>query len=227
MVTGMNIIDLRLKPGTLALYDLPDILYPMPLEAMSGHGELPFALMLAQLQQRAKDGACDWRSLEQALDRLAQLVAPQDPRPVLAAAGEEWWIEVGPVDLTGPIVTIQRGHKLIAAMSAIEGGRLRVATYRPLDAKSAEYIIVLSRRPHPEYGVNMRENNWEYALDCSAGAGNFYAFERGEAHLSYWENGLGFVSDGTKDLNWLVMRDLPCRPPALTLAELGVHYGYS
>lgn len=223
----MNIIDLRLKPGTLALYDLPDILYPMPLEAMSGDGELPFALMLDQLQQRASEGASDWRTIEPALHRLAQLVAPQDTRPVLAAAGEEWWIEVGPVDLAGPIVTIQRGNELIAAFSAIQDGKLRVATYRPLDAKSAEYIIGLSRRPHPEYGVNMRENNWEYALDCTAGAGNFYAFERGEAHLSYWENGLGFVSGGTKDLNWLIMRDLPCRAPALVVTELGVHYSCS
>lgn len=223
----MSIIDLHLKPATLVHYNLPDMLYPIPLEALSGHGELPFALILAQLQQRAKEGANDWQSLEPALDRLAQLVAPQDPRHVLAAAGEEWWIEVGPVDLAGPIVTIQRGIKLIAAMSAIEGGRLRVATYRPLDAKSAEYIIGLSRRPHPEYGVNMRENNWEYALDCSVGAGNFYAFERGEAHLSYWENGLGFVFDGTKDLNWLIMRDLSCRAPALVVTELGVHYSYS
>src|SRR5207302_304654 len=46
----------------------------------------------------------------------------------------------------------------------------------------------LSLLPHPEHGVCMRENNWEYARDCSAGMANFYAFERGEAHLAWWEN---------------------------------------
>ena len=30
----------------------------------------------------------------------------------------------------------------------------------------------------------MRENNWEYALDCSAGNGNYYAADRGEAYLA-------------------------------------------
>lgn len=57
--------------------------------------------------------------------------------------------------------------------------------------------------------------------------GNFYAFERGEAYLSYWENGLGLVSDGTQDAHWLAMKDLPSRPPELVVTELGVYYSYS
>jgi hypothetical protein len=135
----MSVIDLRLKPATLAHYNLPDIPYPISLAAfdmaLSGDGELPFASMLNQLQMRSKDGAADWQSLEPAKDRLAELLAPNDPRPLLSASGEEWWVEVGPVKLDGPIVTVQRGDKLIAAMSNTDGGRLRVAAYRPLDAK--------------------------------------------------------------------------------------------
>ena len=181
----MSVIDLRLKPATLAHYDLPDILYPISLAAfnmaLSDDSELPFASMLHQLQMRSKDGAADWQILEPAMDRLAQVLAPNDPRPVLSASGEEWLVEVGPVKLDGPIVTIQRGDKLIAAISKTDGGRLRVAAYRPLDAKSATYITGMAARPHPEHGVCMRENNWEYALDCSAGNGNFYAYMRGEA----------------------------------------------
>ena len=224
-------MDIRLKPATLAQYDLPDILYPVSLAdfnaALSADGNLPFAPILYQLQVRSRAGDADWQSLEPAMDRLAELLAPNDPRPVLSASGEEWWVEVGPVSLDGPIVTIQRGDKLIAAMSKTDGGRLRVVAYRPLDAKSASYITGLAARPHPEHGVCMRENNWEYALDCSAGNGNFYAYMRGEAYLSYWANGIGLASDGTQDVHWWAMRDLPSRSPPLVVTELGVYYSYS
>ena len=92
--------------------------------------------------------------------RLAELIAPADDRTLVTAAGPEWWIEIGPVDLTGPIVTIQRGDVLIAAMAAREDGRLRLAAYRPLDATSAQLIINLAVRPHPDDGtVCMRANN--------------------------------------------------------------------
>ncbi len=54
------------------------------------------------------------------------------------------------------------------------------ACYRRLDAKSANYLIGLGLNPY-EGRVCMRENNWEYAKDASAGMGNWYADERGEA----------------------------------------------
>jgi len=60
--------------------------------------------------------------------------------------------------------------------------------------------------PHPEGGVCHRENNCEYALDAYVGDGNFYAFEAGQAHLSYWANGIGIDSDGTEDPEWLCRR---------------------
>ena len=224
-------MDIRLKPATLAQYDLPDILYPVSLAdfgaALSADGNLPFAPILYQLQVRSRAGDADWQNLEPAMERLAQILAPDDPRPVLSATAQEWWLEVGPVDLDGPIVTIQRGDKVIAAISATDGGRLRVATYRPLDAKSAKYLTELSLKPHPEHGVCMRENNWEYTLDCSAGNGNFYAFMRGEAYLSYWEQGLGKVSDGTVQPQWTAMKSLLSRPPSIVLAELGTYYTHT
>ena len=221
-------LELRLKPEILARYSLPDILYPMSLEpfdaALGSNAELDFGLMLYQLQVRSRDGGADWQLLEPAMDQLAQLVAPQDPRTVLSATGDNWWLEVGPVDLDGPIVTVQRGDLLIAAMAATEEGRLRVASYRPLDGKSANYLLSLGLKPYLEHGVCMRANNWEYALDCSAGSGNFYAAERGEAYLSYWQNGIGNIADGSQDLHWLAMKDLTSWPASLTVAELGIQY---
>ena len=224
----MSILELRLKPATLVQYNLPDILYPMSLvsfdAALGGDAGLDFGQMLYQLQKCSRQGGADWQYLEPAMGRLAQLVAPEDPRPVLSATGENWWLEVGPVDLDGPIVTVQRGDLLIAAMSATEEGRLRVASYRPLDGKSANYLLSLGLKPYFEHGVCMRANNWEYALDCSAGSGNFYAAERGEAYLSYWQNGIGNIADGSQDLHWLAMKDLTSWPASLTVAELGIQY---
>ena len=224
-------MDIRLKPATLAQYDLPDILYPVSLAnfgaALSADGNLPFAPILYQLQVRSRAGDADWQNLEPAMERLAQILAPDDPRPVLSATAQEWWLEVGPVDLDGPIVTIQRGDKLIAALTPTEDGRLRVAAYRPLDAKSTKYLIELAVKPDPVHGVCMRENNWEYALVCSAGAGNFYAFTRGEPYLSYWEQGLGQVSDGTVQLQWTAMKSLLSRSPAIVVAELEIYYSHS
>ena len=160
------------------------------------------------------------------MDRLAQLVSPDDPRPILSATVDNWWLEVGPVDLDGPIVSIQRGDKLIAAMAATEVGRLRVATYRPLDGKSAQYLLSVGLKPHPEHGVCMRANNWEFALDCSAGMGNYYAAESGEAYLSIWKNGLGMRGDKVPDPHWSALRHLDRRPSSVTVAELGVHYSF-
>lgn len=226
----MRILNLRLKPETLAWYDLPDILYPVSADSFDmalGHGgHLPIASMLYNLQNRSCSGDADWLRLEAAMDRLAQLVGPNDPRPILSAAGENWRLEVGPIDLTGPIVTVQRGDNLIAAVSAIDGGLLRVASYRPLDAKSAKYLIGLGQKPILDHGVCMRENNWEYALDSAASTGNYYAASRGEAYLSYWQNGIGNFADGSQDHHWLAMQRIRCRKAVITVAEIGVHFSF-
>jgi ADP-ribosylglycohydrolase len=223
-----NFAELHLKPQTLTRYDLPDIPYPIPVDRLqsvsSENNELPLAVMLHALQQRSQDGKANWQLQEPAMDRLAHLLTPEDNREAISAAGDHWWLEIGPVDLESKLVTVQRGDTLIAAIVAREDGRLRVAVYRPLDAKSAEYLIGLGQVPHPEQGVCMRENNWEYALDCSAGMGNHYAYDRGEAYLSYWEKGLGISSDNSEVPEWRKQKDMNCRQAALVVTELIVHY---
>jgi len=223
--------ELHLKPETLKRYGLPDIPYPVPVadlqSALLDGGDLPLAVMLHGLQQRSRDGKAQWQRTEHAMDRIAELLAPDDTREIISAAGDHWWLEVGPVDLGAKLVTIQRGDAMIAAITARDDGRLRAAVFRPLDAKSAEYLIGLGQVPHPEHGVCMRENNWEYALDCSAGNGNHYAAERGEAYLSFWEKGLGISWDGTEAPEWRRQLDLVARPAARVITELGIHYTLS
>lgn len=227
----LNYAELHLKPSTLELYGLPDIPYPIPVDDLESvllnDQELPLAVILHGLQQRSRDGEAQWQQIEPAVDRLAGLLAPDDARQVITAAGDTWWLEVGAVDLGAKLVTIQRGGALIAAITPREDGRLRVAVFRPLDGKSAEYLIGLGQVPHPEHGVCMRENNWEYALDNSAGIGNHYASERGEAYLSYWEKGLGVSWDGTDVPEWRKQKDLVARSAAHVVTELGIYFTLS
>src|SRR5690606_10916305 len=175
----MNSADIHLEASVLARYGLPDIAYPIPVaelrNAVAGGGGLPLAVMLHGLQVRARAGNADWRAIEPAMDRLAELLAPDDSRAVVSAAGDRWWLELGPVDLGSGLVTIQRGSDLIAAIAARDDGRLRAAVFRPLDVKSAGYLMALAQVPHAVHGVCLRENNWEYALDCSAANANVYA----------------------------------------------------
>jgi hypothetical protein len=221
------IAELHLKANVLARYGLPDIAYPVAAEdlhsAISKEGELPLELLLFELQQRSRAGDAPWQLLEPAMDRLAELLAPDDPRDVMSAAGDTWWLEVGPVDLTEKLVTVQRGDTLIAAIRPREDGRLRIAAYWPLDAKSTHYVIGLDLRPYPVHGVSIRKNNWEYALDRSAGMSNVHRNQRDEACLSNQQHGVGFARDGTAITRWYEKRALRPRPISHVIAELGVH----
>lgn len=226
-----NSADIHIKPEVLAQYGLPEIAYPIAVadlkSALGAGGELPLAVMLHGLQVKARDGGAEWKHYEPAMVRLAELLAPDDERDVISTAGDHWWIEVGPVELSGKLVTVQRGEDLVAAIVPKDDGRLRIAVFRPLDAKSAMYLTGLGQVPHPEHGVSMRENNWEYALDCAAGNGNYYASERGEAYLSYWTKGLGINWDGTEVHDWRKQLNLVARPAAQVVVDLGVYHSMS
>lgn len=202
-------------------------------EIVTGEDELPWSVLLGGLQiaseqqgseqPAGEQPATAWQRLEPAMAQLVELILPEKSLETVTAAGDNWWLEIGPVDLRGRIVTIQRADCLIAAIAPRPDGRLRVATYRPLDGKSAGYLTGLSQNPHPDGGVCFRENNWEYALDCSAGTGNFYAAIDGEAHLSYWESGLGIQRDGTELPEWRAQIQLPTRPGNHVATELGTY----
>lgn len=226
-----DFVELMLKPEALERYGLPAMAYPVPKQALFdaiGTGsDLPLPQMLFGLQQKSARDCPDWQSLELAMARLAELVAPDDGRDVISAASEEWWLEIGPVALNGPVIAIQRNDELLAALARRDDGRLRAACYRPLDAKSIGTLMALSQIPHPVHGVCMRENNWDYALDAAAGTGPYYAFERGEAYLTYWSNGLGDRSDRQLHEVWAAKRGSLPRQAAHVALEIGVSYSFS
>jgi hypothetical protein len=204
---------------------LPDIAYLLPSGAVqpAEDAELPIAEMLFGLQQVIEDGGADWKACEAAMNQLAHLLTRGDREEVVISAAENWWLEIGPVDLDGSLVTIQRDDTLIVAITPTQDGRLRVTSFHPICAKSARYLTGLGCTPHPQHKVNMRENNWEYALDSSASMGNQYASMRGEAYLSFWEKGIGVGHDESVIPEWRAMKELIARPPRLLQAELWVH----
>jgi len=155
------------------------------------------------------------------MDRLADLLAPTGDHKVLEVGTDAWWLELGPVDLDGDIVTVQRRDDLVAAMARRHDGRLRAAVYRPLDARSADYLTGLAIRPHADGTCAMRDNNWEYALDAAAaGMRQLYAYDEGVAYLSYWSKGIGIYHDGTVSEVCRQQRALRPRRPAAVAAEL-------
>lgn len=221
-----NSTDLHLPAVVLARYGLPDIAYPAPTEVRNTIAEgddLPVPALLYALQQRTGAAGKDWQQFEAALDRLAALLNADDGPEIVAVPGSHWWLELGPVDLNDKVITIQRDDTLIAAIAPRSDGRLRVSTFRPLDGKSLAFLTGLARHPHPDGTVCLRENNWEYALDCSASIGNQYGAEQGEAYLSFWEQGIGILWNGTEHPVYRPYRDLPGRSPGLAAAELRVH----
>ena len=221
--------ELHLKAALRERYALPDIGYPVPIarlmELLTDDHDLDLAELLFWLQQQSGAAARDFRRYEPAMARLAALIAPEDDhRDQLTVMGDEWWLELGPVDLDSEIVTIQRDDELVAAIATRDDGRLRAATFRPLDASSAASLIALAQNPHPEGGVCMRDNNWEYAKDASAAMGQVYAAEAGTSYLSFWQFGLGILHDRTESPVFRPCRTLTPRRPAEVATELGIHY---
>ncbi len=122
--------------------------------------------------------------------------------------------------MNGALVTIQKNDHLVAAIARRSDGRLRVSVFELLDEKAATILTALSLNPHPVHGVAMRKNNWDYAMDSSAGIGQAYAAERGESYTSFWEKGIGVFLDGSVSELYRPYKDLVARPPREVAAEL-------
>ena len=141
-------IELHPQADALGVLGLPAIPYPVALPvfqaAVANDGELPLADMLHGLQLRAAHGA-DWQRLEAAMERLSELIAGDDARPLITARGEDWWIEIGPVDAAAECISMRRGDSLLALLANRGDGRLRLAAFRPLDGSAIATLLALSR----------------------------------------------------------------------------------
>jgi hypothetical protein len=222
-----SMIELHPTPDALDGLGLPAIPYPVALPAfqaaVANDGELPLADMLHGLQLRAAAPGADWQRMEPAMARLAELLASDDPRECITAAGGDWWIEVGPVDLeAGGIVTLQRGQTLLAAIAPREDGRLRVAAYRPLDGRALEIMQALAKMPEPAPDATDRPTCWQRARAASTrGLGHDPGQQDDLTGLSWWSAGLGIGHDGGELPDWRAQAALVPRRPACVVAEIG------
>jgi hypothetical protein len=221
-------IKIRWKPETLIKLGLLDMEYPVKMsefERFVDGEEIQLDLILYWLMGYSAVSPKEWLDCEPAILRLSELIAPPEKSPDnISIAGDNWKFVVGPVDLTQEIVTIQRGDYLLASIQNAGNGQLLVSVYRPLDSKSVAYLTELTLNPAPDGTVCMRPNNWEYALDCSAGTGNMYAADSGASYLSYWEYGLGVCMDGSKLEVWHFQRDMEPIAPKYVAMLVGICY---
>lgn len=138
-----QMIELHPRPDTLDGLGLPAIPYPVALQtfqaAVANDGELPLADMLHGLQLRAAATDAKWLPLVPAMTRLAELLATE--ADAATAEGKGWWLEIGPVNLRRPLVALRRGDVLLATLADRGDGRLRVATWQPLDARAADMLM--------------------------------------------------------------------------------------
>ena len=222
-----QMIELHPRADALDVLGLPAIPYPVALPvfqaAVANDGALPLADMLHGLQVRATDTAA-WERLEPAMARLAELLAPDDARDIVTTRGDDWWLEIGTVDLEGELVAIHRGQSLLAAISDRGDGRLRVAAWRPLDADAIRLLVSLAFVPATAAGAADARSSWERALDASAGRGQQVADGEGRACLAYWRQGPGSGDDGDVLADWRAQAESQPRRPACVAAEIGTWY---
>lgn len=215
------------QSDVLGRLGLPPIPYTLPpdlrAEALEQANDPPVEQLLYWLQLCSARPDADWQSLEYAMQRLLQQVANAPPASAAAtdhptASSDEWWFELAPVALDRELVTLERDGYMLAALGPNLEQRLVLTTYRPLDAGSLQLLTRLAAHPHPRFGVAMRENNWELAVDTAAGADNFLTSEQGGAYLAHWPMGLGgaVADDAQAEL-----------PPALTGAQLQVYQRFA
>ena len=212
-------------PEVLAERGLPATDYPVPQDALKtilqSGGKIPDGHLLVWLMEYIAEHPEERSDYEGALFALMAKSAPLDDREAIEAESEDWWIEIGPVDLGADIITIQQNADLIAAICRRPDGTLRTALFRPPNAKVVEYLLSLAAKPGPNGLVNLRENNWELDLDASAGMGNVYADQAGQAYLSRWEYGLGVSALGEPVAPWYDQRSITPIPAALVVGTVG------
>jgi len=210
--------------AALAGAGLPRIDYPIPLaafpEVLKRGGDVLPVQMLGWLQLFTERDLSAWTCLAPAMTAIARQLAGSYRGLRGDLEGPRWRLSLEPVDLSREVVTVQRGAHLVAAIADRGDGWVSVSHYRALDAKAAGYLIGLGGKPEPDGTVCFRPSAFEYAKDCSAGLGNWYAADRGDSHLSYWNHGVGLGEDRIPVEGWIEQRTVTPLPWAELAIEL-------
>lgn len=223
-----ELLAIHFESHLLEEQGLPDLPYPVcatALEASKANGgELPWAEVLFGMQLATQAGRSPWTQYGPAMTQLAALLAEQDDQVLVTALGDNWWMEIADASLNGEVVTIQRGDQLLCTLGDRGDGRLQIAAYRPLDAKSIRYLLTLAQAPDRDGKFNGYASNWDFAFHAAGAADNETAAKQGEAYLAYWGKGVGLCGDGTAVPLWYRQVAAKARRPSEVAAELGVFY---
>lgn len=218
---------LHLPAEVLTALQLPLFRYEVP-KAYSDLVKIdpfnpPLEAMLYCLQERAADGRSDWEGMAGPMQRLTELLCKTYSSVGPDIQGESWWVTFGNADIFGDVITIQRGEHLQVAFGQRMDGRLDTTVFRPLCAAGIQSILNLNMKAHPEHGVAMRENNWEYAEDNAALNGNTYAAMDGRTYMTRWYKGVGVGWDGDVPAFIAERKHAVPRPIELVITEIRAH----
>ena len=220
-------VEIHLKPAVLAQHGLPDHPYPVASKALTGlfdgSIEPSLRMLLYWLQEYSALAGVDWQGQFYPMMCLLNSVASPREGATRHVSGDHFWLEVGPVDLHEDIITLQREGRLVAAIQPRPDGTLRIAAYTPLCSRAIALLTASAVRPGPDGRVSMRDNNWEFALDGSAGMGQIYAASSGIVYLSRWEFGMGISADGSQVAEWIHERDCLADRAYSVAAQIGIH----
>ena len=221
----MTFTKMRWKPEKLKEMGLPNCDYPIPSDLLpevitSGKMILP-EYLLCWLQEYSSTLSEGWEELEPAMSALLEILASDDSKMESTVEGDDWALQLGPVDLTKKIVTIQRGGRVLAALSPLEDERLRLSIYAPLDADSLRKIYIMSAK---ELCMSYH-SNWEVAFTLG---NKFYQSsirnDAGKSYTSTWEYGLGLDSNQEKREDYFQQRNITPARAAVAATQLGVCY---
>ncbi len=208
--------------AALAGATLPRIEYPIPLsafpEVLRRGGDVLPVQMLAWLQMFTERDLSAWTCLAPTMTAIARQLAGSYRGLRGEIEGPRWRLSLEPVDLSREVVTVQRGAHLVAAIANRGDGGLSVSHYRALDAKAARYLVALGGCPDGTAG--MPGSSFECAKGWSGGWSHFYAADRGDSYLSYWDDGVGLRDDQMPVQGWIEQRTLTPLPWAELAIEL-------
>ena len=215
---------MRWKSEKLQQIGLPDCEYPIPSDLLpeliaSGEMILP-EYLLCWLQEYSSSLSEGWEELEPAMSALLEILAPDDNKMESSAESDTWALTLAPVDLTQKIVTIQRGGRVLAAISPLEDESLRLSIYSPLDANSLRRLCGMSAKQ-----LNMSyDTNWEVAVVMGNKAyQTCLSMDAGQSYTSIWDYGLGFDHNREKVEEYYQQRNIKPVRAAVAAIQLGVY----
>ena len=189
---------------------MPHADYPIPItcfqKVLTGGRSVSAANLIAWIMDYLDEATEDRADYEALLLGIAESHAqPDAPSRVWLESRSEyrWSLWLGPVDITGEIVTIEHGEHLLAAMQRADPDRICACAYGAAGAYVSRHLRGYAGEL--EMGT-FPINSFEEAKGRTGRTANMYALLEGRTHSVYWPHGLGWNVDGTFDERY---RDRP------------------